>query len=193
MRKFTIITICLNMEKEIGKTITSVLNQTCTDFEYIIKDGVSKDGTVSVAESFAPAFAEKGIPYRILVQPDRGIYDAMNQATREAQGEWVLYMNAGDMFADADILSIVEESDKQEVSDIIYGDRIGKNDGWYIYKPAQSLELLRLKMPFCHQSVFVRKKSDAEKAKNNIKAEIRKSGLPIFQQHFQSLIRAALA
>lgn len=125
MIRFTIITICLNMEKEIGKTIDSVLHQTCTDFEYIIKDGISKDRTVGIAESYAPAFAERGIPYRILVQPDKGIYDAMNQATCEAQGEWVLYMNAGDMFASSDVLRMAEQSGKLETADIVYGDRIG--------------------------------------------------------------------
>ena len=157
MIRFTIITICLNMEKEIGETIASVLHQTCTNFEYIIKDGVSKDGTVGVAQSFAASFAEKGIPYRILVKPDTGIYDAMNQATREAQGEWVLYMNAGDMFANQGVLSMVEESGILETSDIVYGDRIGKNEDWYIYKSARPLELLRVKMPFCHQSAFARR------------------------------------
>ena len=79
MKRFSIITVCLNVEGQISDTIASVLSQTCMDFEYIIKDGVSKDGTVSIAQSFAPAFAERGIPYRVISQPDKGVYDAMNQ------------------------------------------------------------------------------------------------------------------
>ena len=90
MIKFTIITICFNCEAEIHDTIQSVLSQTCMDYEYLIKDGASKDGTVGIAESHIPTFAEKKIPYRIISQEDTGIYDAMNCATRAAQCHSVL-------------------------------------------------------------------------------------------------------
>lgn len=68
MKKFTVITICLNVENDIGSTIASVLHQTSSDFEYIIKDGLSKDNTLNIAECFRVAFSEKGIPFRILSQ-----------------------------------------------------------------------------------------------------------------------------
>ena len=90
MKKFSIITVCLNAEKAIGDTIRSVLEQSCTDVEYIVKDGGSKDETVGIAKSFMPAFEKRGISYRVISKPDRGIYDAMNQAVRDVQGEWVL-------------------------------------------------------------------------------------------------------
>ena len=157
MHKFTVITICLNAGKEIGDTIASVLRQTCTDFEYIIKDGISKDDTVRVAESFAPAFSEKGISYRILSQEDCGIYDAMNQATREAQGEWVIYMNAGDQFADKTVLEQLIKSGCLENADVVYGDRILKNRNLYCYWKAYSLDRFGEGLPFGHQSVFARR------------------------------------
>lgn len=157
MKKFAIITVCLNVENEIEETITSILNQTYTDFEYIIKDGISRDRTLSIAESFAPAFAKKGIPYRIISQPDQGIYDAMNQAVREVQGEWIIYMNAGDLIADPYVLSMVEESGCLEQADIVYGDRVECSDIGYLYRKALPLERMRDRLPFCHQSVFARK------------------------------------
>ena len=158
MERFSIITVCLNAQEQIGDTIVSVLSQTCMDFEYIIKDGISKDGTVSIAQSFAPAFAERGIPYRVITRPDKGIYDAMNQAAQEAQGEWVLYMNAGDLFADKYVLEMVEKSGKLETADIVYGDAIDRRDeDGYFYRKAYPLERMRDRLPFCHQSVFARK------------------------------------
>lgn len=157
MKKFSIITICLNIEKQIGDTIASVLSQTYTDFEYIIKDGVSGDRTVSIAQSFAPAFADRGIPYRVISQPDKGVYDAMNQAVREAQGEWVLFMNAGDRMADDDVLSMVAHSGRLDTEDIVYGDRYLYNDGFYLYSQALPIDVIPYKMPFCHQSVFTRR------------------------------------
>lgn len=157
MIKYSIITICLNMEAEIGNTITSVLRQSCTDFEYLIKDGVSRDGTVGVAESFVEAFAGKGISYRIISQSDSGIYDAMNQAVREARGEWLIFMNAGDRFANSSVLDCVDKSGCLKDADIVYGDRILHNQQQYRYQKAYPLEKMRVGLPFCHQSVFTKR------------------------------------
>lgn len=157
MIKFTIITICLNNENEIENTIASVYNQTCTDFEYLIKDGISQDRTVNIAESFAPAFAEKSIPFRIISQADSGIYDAMNQAVREAQGEWVIFMNAGDRFADESVLEQVAKSNCLEGADVVYGDTILREQELFCYQKASPLEVIRMELPFCHQSAFTRK------------------------------------
>lgn len=155
--KFSIITVCMNAEKTIGDTIRTVLEQTCTDVEYIVKDGGSMDETVCIAKSFVTAFEERGISYQIISKPDRGIYDAMNQAVREAKGGWVLYMNAGDLFADRYVLEMVEQSGMLETSDIVYGDRIDNADEGLLYRKAYPLERMRDRIPFCHQSVFAKK------------------------------------
>ena len=157
MKLFSIITVCLNAEKEIEGTIRSVLEQDYDNFEYIIQDGASSDRTVKLAESFAPAFAEKGIAFRIISCSDQGIYDAMNKATKVAQGEWIVYMNAGDCFADGKILSQVSRNENLETADVIYGDVILQDEDWYLYKNAYSLETIRLTLPFCHQSAFTRR------------------------------------
>ena len=158
MIKFSIITICLNIEAEIGDTIASVINQSCTDYEYLIKDGISSDGTVGVAESFAQAFAEKGISYRIISQSDSGIYDAMNQAVREAQGEWVIFMNAGDCFANSSVLDRVNKSGCLKDADIVYGDRILRSGKLFFRQKARALENIRYGLPFGHQSTFTSRK-----------------------------------
>lgn len=157
MKKFSIITICLNAENCIEDTIISVLNQTCIDFEYIVKDGNSKDRTVSIAQSFAPAFSARGIPFLVISQPDLGIYDAMNQATQRAQGNWILYMNAGDQIADQNVLNLIGKSSYLEIADILYGNHILQRDDYYFCSKPEPLETIRYKMPFCHQSTFTRR------------------------------------
>lgn len=162
MKKFTIITVCLNAEAVIADTITSILEQTCDDYEYLIKDGGSKDHTISIAESFIPAFVRKGISYRIISQADQGIYDAMNQAVREARGEWVLFMNAGDLMADDSVLQRVNEEACMDEADIVYGDAIDKINNLYLRAKARELTWMRFEMPFCHQSCFTRRELLAE-------------------------------
>ena len=157
MLKFSIITICMNEEQNIDSTIRSVLKQTYTGYEYIIKDGLSKDRTVEIAQSYASAFAEKGIPYRIISQSDQGIYDAMNQAVQEVHGEWVLFMNAGDLLADASVLQRVNGEACMNEADIVYGDAIDKMDDLYLRANARDLSWMRFEMPFCHQSCFTRR------------------------------------
>lgn len=157
MVKFSVITICLNMEEEIRNTITSVLDQTFTDFEYLVKDGGSKDSTIAIAESLAPAFSEKNVPYRIISSADSGIYDAMNQAVCEARGDWVVFMNAGDRFANESVLAQIVASGCLEKADIVYGDSILRNQNKYLYRKAADLDSIRYALPFSHQSVFTRR------------------------------------
>lgn len=157
MRKFSVITVCLNAENVITETITSVLNQTSKNIEYIVKDGGSKDKTVSIAESYRAAFADKGIPYRILTDPDGGIYEGMNQAIQQTQGQWLVFMNAGDSFANEYVLEKVENSGTLEGADIVYGDRILKNGKRFLYQKPLPLECIRYWFPFGHQSTFTRR------------------------------------
>ena len=157
MVKFSIVTVCLNAENCIRETIQSILEQTTSSYEYIIKDGISTDGTVGIAEAFSNAFAERGITYRIISKKDSGIYDAMNQAILESQGEWILFMNAGDRIANKNVLSTVENYPGLQEVQIVYGDNISKTEEWFRYYKAAELEYIRFNKPFCHQSVFTRR------------------------------------
>lgn len=156
MSLFTIITVCYNTENDIQRTIESVLNQSYCDYEYLIVDGASKDKTVAIAESYREIFREKGVQYRISSEKDTGIYNAMNKGTDMANGKWLLFLNAGDYLADAQVLEQVRKHDCDDAA-MLYGDVIYKICALYKRIPAKELDLLKYGMVFSHQSVFIRK------------------------------------
>jgi glycosyltransferase involved in cell wall biosynthesis len=118
--KISIVTVCFNAEKEIERTIRSVLSQTYQDLEYIIVDGASKDRTVEIAQNVINEYPNKAVT--IISEPDHGIYDAMNKGIKRAKGEWVNMMNAGDVFANKDVLSKIFEKSLPDNIAFIYSD-----------------------------------------------------------------------
>ncbi|MBR5316976.1 MAG: glycosyltransferase [Lachnospiraceae bacterium] len=95
----SIITVAYNSEKTIAKTIESVLNQTYSNIEYIIVDGMSKDKTADIARAYIPMFeAREGRSLKVISEPDRGMYDALNKGARLAYGEIVGQINADDWY-----------------------------------------------------------------------------------------------
>lgn len=161
MHKFTIITICFNAEKYIQDTIESVLQQTYTDYEYLIIDGNSKDCTMDIVNSYKNSFIKKRIDYRIYSEDDTGIYNAMNKGIGLAKGQWIQFLNAGDYLCDSKVLDKISLYSQFD-GEIIYGDAIIRNKGLFKYKKCGSLDVLddikAYKMPFCHQSVFTHNK-----------------------------------
>lgn len=155
--RFTIITVCYNAEKYIKETIESLLIQTCDDYEYIIKDGLSTDNTLKVAKSLL----EKKENVKIVSTADNGIYDAMNQAVGMAKGEYIYFLNAGDCFADCDVLRSVSESVDKKRSDIIYGSIIevdGEKERLRKYTKMNSqIWYFSTGACLCHQSIFGKK------------------------------------
>ena len=148
---FTIVTVTFNAESCIERTMRSVLEQDYPDVEYIVVDGGSKDGTISVVQRY-----EKHIT-RWISEPDKGIYDGMNKGIALATGEYLLFMNADDVFADAHVLSRVAAllGDSRE-ADVVYGNWITATEhGEYPGMP-QPLESLPRKWVLCHQATFVK-------------------------------------
>ncbi len=132
--KVSVITICFNSEAVIAKTIESVLNQTYKEIEYLIVDGDSKDKTVEIAESYRERLEAEGIEYKIISEPDNGIYDAMNKGIRNATGELVGIINSGDYYEPEMIETAVSEYEK-EPFDIFYADiNLIKENGTVIVK-----------------------------------------------------------
>ncbi len=150
----SIITVCMNEEGSIKKTIESVLAQNYRDYEYIIKDGGSTDGTLKIADSYRDRFSEKGVSYRIISEKDEGLYDAMNKSVRQAQGKWINFMNAGDCFYSKATLSDIFKKSNYVNDGILYGDAIEYEYGHY-YRFRKSFESIESTMPFSHQSAFV--------------------------------------
>ena len=107
---FSIIVVCLNAGEKLRETVDSIRNQTEHDYEIIIKDGGSTDETtVRYIEKNLAGTAVPGDQIRFFTEKDTGIYDAMNQAVRHVQGEYVLFMNCGDRFYDEHVLERVKE------------------------------------------------------------------------------------
>lgn len=114
--KITVITVCFNSVKTIEDTIRSVARQTYSDIEYIIIDGASTDGTLNVIEHHRDKLA------KVISEPDRGIYDAMNKGLALVSGEVVGFLNAADVYADKDVLSRVVDIMERESLDALFGD-----------------------------------------------------------------------
>lgn len=97
----------------------SVLSQSYTDYEYIVVDGASADGSIELIQSFEPLFAEH---MRWLSEPDKGIYDAMNKGIRMSTGDVIGFLNSDDYYYDADVLKhIAEAFEKHQEADAIHG------------------------------------------------------------------------
>jgi Glycosyl transferase family 2 len=111
----SVITVVYNGASNLEQTIQSVINQDCQNFEYIIIDGGSTDGTIEIVEKYADR-----IDYWMSGR-DAGLYDAMNRGIDLAAGEWLSFMNCGDFFADSRSLSRVP---LQENVDFYYSDTI---------------------------------------------------------------------
>ena len=146
--RFSIITINYNDKEGLKRTIMSVISQTYTDYEFIIIDGGSTDGSVDVIKEHADKTA-----YWIS-EKDKGVYNAMNKGVTQAHGDYLIFMNAGDSFHSPDVLS--KMSDYQE--DIICG-KVTKGDSAQPCghnKPSISLvDLMRGSLP--HQAMFIKR------------------------------------
>jgi len=152
----SIITVCFNASDSIVMTMESVLAQTYDNFEYIIKDGASTDNTADIVNSYIPKFEEKGITVKFISEPDSGIYDAMNIAVSASSGTWINFMNAGDCFYSASVLSDIFSERSYITSAIIYGDCAEYEYGRFYLFP-KNIDNITSAMPFSHQTVFARR------------------------------------
>ena len=118
----TIITINRNNAEGLEKTMQSVSSQTCKEFEYIVVDGASTDGSVEIIKSLAENFSGR---LRWVSEPDKGIYNAMNKGIGMASGEYVQFLNSGDCLASDNVVermfSILEQEGKPG---ILYGNML---------------------------------------------------------------------
>lgn len=155
--KFSVVTVCLNAEDTIDNTIESVRMQTYPNYEYIIWDGKSIDSTLDKVYKSIDMLHTK-----VYSEKDSGLYNAMNQATQKCDGEYLLFLNSGDTFADEKVLQDVAdfiESDQRK-ADIYFGNVIRKRREGEVVETYHGRDIvLRLllvgRMP-CHQSIFTR-------------------------------------
>jgi glycosyltransferase involved in cell wall biosynthesis len=150
----SIITINYNNAFDLERTIKSVSEQSWKEFEYIVIDGGSTDGSVEVLKKFS-----SDITYHVS-EPDNGIYHAMNKGILKAAGEYLLMLNAGDVLLDKNILKkVFDENNFKE--DIIYSDVFRESKGVIF---TESIFPDRLNFMFLrngaisHQAAFIRRK-----------------------------------
>ena len=154
---FSIITVTYNAGKVLKTTLDSVKEQSFRDFEYLVIDGASTDDTLELVE-------QAGIPTtKVWSEPDNGLYDAMNKAIDKANGQYLIFLNAGDAFATAETLAHIAIK-AQESPDVIYGqtqlvDSTGKVVGMRHLTAPEKLDWQSFKdgMLVCHQAFIARR------------------------------------
>lgn len=118
--KLSVITICYN-EKNIRKTCESIVGQSWQDFEWIVVDGGSTDGTLDVLNEYRDRIDV------LISEPDNGIYNAMNKGIARARGEWLNFMNGGDAFCDKTVLEqVFGGGSSRDGADVLYGGCAGE-------------------------------------------------------------------
>ena len=171
MIKFSIVTITYNAGACLQRTLDSVISQHHPHIEHIIVDGASKDNTIEMAYSYEKQSLQKdnGHKVRIVSEPDRGIYDAMNKGLRMATGDYICFLNAGDFFPAPNTLDIIIEKGGLESTAspvwpaVIYGRTdIVDNNGRFLHPrrlvPPKKLSWrsFRYGMLVCHQAFYAR-------------------------------------
>lgn len=151
--KVSVVTVTFNCQDVVESTVRSVINQDYGNVEYIVVDGGSKDGTLGILNRYRSKFAY------FISEKDNGIFDAMNKAIIASTGDWILFLNAGDILASANVLSGIFSKP--------YGGRVGVVFGDVYFKRATGISLWKGKpffletgkvrsMGICHQAIFVR-------------------------------------
>ncbi len=153
--KITIITVCYN-EKNLDRTLKSIVNQTFQNFEWIVMDGGSDKPTIDTFEKYKDRIDV------FISKKDNGIYDAMNKAIELSKGEWLIFMNAGDTFYENNSLEKICTNHKNafKKNDILYCDSLyhNKDNSSYIPKfPNKIKEEFWKRSCLSHQSTFIKK------------------------------------
>jgi glycosyltransferase involved in cell wall biosynthesis len=160
--QISVITINLNNSKGLEKTMKSVFDQTYRDFEYIVIDGASDDGSLDVIKKFQSLDKEEietsSMNFHWISEPDEGIYHAINKGIIRSKGQYCFFLNSGDYLASPHVLMNLMESQSGE--DILYGNMLVCINGKVIEKSTgkpyltfMDLYLSRIK----HQASFIKR------------------------------------
>ena len=141
--KITVVTVNFNNCTGLEQTVNSVVSQNDCNYQYLIIDGGSTDGSVNFLNNFCSDKCD------VIIEKDQGIYHAMNKAIAAADGKWLLFMNSGDVFMDSASLSLAMSAATED-TDVIYADWIYANSG-------KRVKASKHKMAVRHQSVVYKK------------------------------------
>lgn len=152
----SVITVVYNNVTDVERTMLSVLNQTYSDIKYIVIDGLSNDGTIDIISKYKDRIA------KFISEKDEGIYDAMNKGLALSTGDYVIFMNSGDEFYDAETVAAVFAS--ADDADIYYGetemiDGTGQSLGQRRHKAPKQFTWkdFNLGMSISHQAIYIKR------------------------------------
>lgn len=154
--KVSIITVVLNDKSGFSKTMDCIKNLLYSNIEFIVVDGGSTDGTLELVQ------ANTDFISHYISEPDDGIYDAMNKGIDLATGDWLVFLNAGDVFTSNTVLSEIFENETYLNHQLVYGSINVVSEG-NKSKYLKSKKLTKLNLVFwgtrvlCHQSLFIKK------------------------------------
>lgn len=154
--KISIITVCLNAENEIERTILSVLNQKYENIEFVLIDGASNDETVNIIKKYEDKIA------CFISEPDKGIYNAMNKGIEKSTGDFLVFLNAGDEFYNDFVISnLAKAANDNKDAKLIFGNcELHSKEGLPLeiitHKEINSIFSF-MHYNFCHQSCFYHK------------------------------------
>ncbi len=151
----TVVTVSYNAAESIEETIKSVLSQDYEWMEYIIIDGQSQDKTIEIVKRYSDTDTKKELGHNIsrwISEPDSGIYDAMNKGLRLANGDYLIFMGADDVFTNNHVLSDVVKWLEMWSGDVVYGSVQMKTSGVVDHKPFGPTKFAIGNI--CHQCIF---------------------------------------
>lgn len=151
MMKISVIVVTLNSGKALTDTIDNITRQTYSDYEILIKDGGSSDGSIDIIRN------RNYSRVRIVESKDTGIYDAMNQAVGCAEGDYVIFINAGDTFYDENVLAKMAERVSKNEMTIAYGDTFFELSNSLSKAPSIITGSVCYRNIPCHQAIFYSK------------------------------------
>lgn len=153
---FSIVVVSLNPGERLKKTIYSILEQTFTDYEVIIKDGGSKDGSADFLTE--EGILEKYPQIQWITQPDKSIYDGMNQAVSYAKGKYVQFLNCGDLFYEKEVLQktadCITARGELDAPAIFYGNQYNLLQNSIVTSAPQINDFTCYRNVPCHQVCF---------------------------------------
>ena len=160
MKFFSIVVVSLNPGERLRRTLQSILDQTFSDYEIIIKDGGSKDGSTDFLQE--EGILEKYPQIKFVTQPDKSIYDGMNQAVFYAEGKYVQFLNCGDLFYENEVLEKIAEYIKSQGElcspAIFYGNQYNLLQNSIVTSAPQINDFTCFRNVPCHQVCFYDKR-----------------------------------
>lgn len=148
----TIVTVVYNDVRTIEATIQSVINQTDLNFEFIVIDGGSSDGTFEIIARFSDLIDV------VVTEPDQGLYDAMNKGLRLATGKWIYFLNSGDYLLDSGALKRISPLLDENADVVHFNCKVTNDIGQKVYtrRYPQSIDEIKKWPCIQHQSVFTK-------------------------------------